>query len=528
MTERPAAAATAIIAVLVAAATTIVSLRYGSRVAGGADSYGYVSEAQLWRERSLRVTDPIFSASPWPFALETWTPLGYVVSPHRDGMVPAYPPGLPLIMAGLQLLGGYCSAFAVTPIAAGLTVLATYLLAVRVLGRRAPALSAALLMACTPVFLYQSMAPMSDVPATAAWTVALLLTVSGRPLAAGLTIAVAVLIRPNLVVIAAPLAAWLARDRRALAWLIAGLAPAAIGIAAFNAYLYGSPFVSGYGRTSDLYALEYLGTNVRQFAAWASAGQTPLIFAGALFLIEPAVFGGTAIGRPRLLLGGVIATVVVSYLFYAPFPAWWFLRFLLPMWPVLMLATAAGLHGAANRWGPPFRVVVPALVVSALCLWGVRFAATHYAFDLWRGDRRFVDIAQYVRDYTEPDSVILTFQHSGSIRHYGGRLTLRWDLLEPRRFDQATAFLQSLGRHPYVILDAEEVPQFKARFAGASRLGALRAEPVAVIQNPDVFLYDALDRGPHTPDVVRNTGAGEPRWRCDEPRPWRSAQNLQH
>ena len=84
MTKRPVAA-TAIVALLAAAATTIVALRYGSRVAGGSDSYGYVSQAQLWREHSFLVSDPIFAASPWPFALETWTPLGYAPGPHRDG-----------------------------------------------------------------------------------------------------------------------------------------------------------------------------------------------------------------------------------------------------------------------------------------------------------------------------------------------------------------------------------------------------------------------------------------------------------
>ena len=58
------------------------------------------------------------------------------------------------------------------------------------LGRRvfdAPgvALWGAALVATSPVFLYQLMNAMSDVPVTAAWTLALVLAVSGWPLAAG-------------------------------------------------------------------------------------------------------------------------------------------------------------------------------------------------------------------------------------------------------------------------------------------------------------------------------------------------------
>ena len=37
-----------------------------------------------------------------------------------------------------------------------------------------------------------------------------------------------------------------------------------------------------------------------------------------------------------------------------------------------------------------------------------------------------------------------------------------------RRLDQAIAFLEAQGRHPYLLLDGEEVPQFKARFGRAS------------------------------------------------------------
>ena len=55
----------------------------------------------------------------------------------------------------------------------------------------------------------------------------------------------------------------------------------------------------------------------------------------------------------RVLLGGSLLVVLLSYLFYQPFDAWWYLRFLLPMWPVMMLLTAAALESMARRWLRP-------------------------------------------------------------------------------------------------------------------------------------------------------------------------------
>ena len=78
-------------------------LRWGAMVAGGADSYGYVSQAGYWQRGGVVVQEDIIRPSPWPGAALTWSPLGYRPSPHRpDAIVPLYAPGLPLLMALAQ------------------------------------------------------------------------------------------------------------------------------------------------------------------------------------------------------------------------------------------------------------------------------------------------------------------------------------------------------------------------------------------------------------------------------------------
>lgn len=526
--RRAASIAAAALALIVLSA----SVHWASAVAGGADSYGYVSQAGLWRQGELLVRGDIIRQSPWPLAIETWSPLGYrPASGRKDAIAPIYPPGFPWLMALFQLALGYCGAFYVVPVCSGAAVVMTYALGVRVFGRPAPSLWAALLLAASPTFLYQSVNPMTDVPTTAAWALVLLLVVAERPLAAGLAMAVALAIRPNLVLVAAAVCSWVAlgdwkrwrTDHRVptrTIRLAVGVAPVVAGLAWLNTHLFGSPLMSGYGSLGPFYSTTHFWTNIATFTRWTVETQTPVVFAGVLFFVLPRAFREPRIDFPRVLLGGTMLAVVVSYVFYMPFGAWWFLRFLLPMWPVLMLVTAVVLDAIVRRWPSTTSRLAVLGCLALITWWGVTTADERRAFDLWRGERRFVDVARYVSDHTDSRAVILTSQHSGSIRHYAGRLTLRWDLLHAAWLDRAIAYLAETGRHPYVLLDDDEIEKFRTRFRDLNRLGALDWTPAAVLDFPRVVLYDAVDRTPRRPAFVAGSARGAARWRCDLPQRW--------
>lgn len=525
---RPRAFAAGACAALVALAIADVGLRWGVLVAGGSDSYGYVSQAELWRRRTLTVQQPIVRPTPWPRAAETWTPLGYRPSPRaRDVYVPMYAPGLPLLMAAAQAIAGFCAAFTIVPLCGALTVWLTFVLGRHVFDPPRIAVAGAVLVAASPVFLYQLMNAMSDVPATAFWTLALVMAVTRRPLASGLSLAVAMAIRPNLAPLAAVIAAWMwigepAGERwRSLLRFAAGAAPAVIAIAWLNARLYESPFTSGYGATADLYSLQHFVANVRNYASWLAEVETPLVALSVIYLAIPAIGRPPRLMGARLLAGGTMAVMVLSYVFYQPFDVWWYLRFLLPMWPAMMLATAAGIDGIARRTHrsdnrPAFAAVAMATIVLLLAAHHLRLAAARGLFDLGRTERKYVDVARWVAEHTEPDAVILSHQHSGSLRLYAGRLTLRFDILEPGWLDRALAWLQSTGRHPYVVLDGEEVGRFRARFADSSA-GALASPPIGELSDV-VFVYDPLQTEPSRfPLAIASTRGSRSTFACDPP-----------
>src|SRR5207253_1676157 len=93
----------------------------------------------------------------------------------------------------------------------------------------------AFLLALSPNFLYQAMNPMSDVPATCLWLLALVLTLDGWATSAGVAMAIAIAIRPNLAPLALVPIAWTALEhpRRAVR-AAAAAAAGVVGVLWFN------------------------------------------------------------------------------------------------------------------------------------------------------------------------------------------------------------------------------------------------------------------------------------------------------
>ncbi len=238
-----------LLAAALAGIVVFTGLHWGALVAGGSDSYGYVSEAALLLRGEITVNqEDVVRPSPWPLANHTWSPLAYRPSPWvRTTIVPVYAPGLPLLMALLEIPFGFCGAFLVVPLCGGLTVWCTYTLGRRIFESSGIALAGAVLVASSPVFLYQLMNAMSDVPVAASWTLALSLAAAGWPLACGLATAVTLAIRPNLVLLPIVIAVWFLmrqwrQDRsaaiRTTLRFSVGVLPSIVGIAWLYAHLY--------------------------------------------------------------------------------------------------------------------------------------------------------------------------------------------------------------------------------------------------------------------------------------------------
>jgi 4-amino-4-deoxy-L-arabinose transferase-like glycosyltransferase len=509
------------LAALVTALVVAIGIAHTSRVAGGSDSYGYVSQAELWMRGQLIQTDPLAFSLANRVSPHVFAPLGYRVGPRRGSIVPTYPPGLPLLMAAAGLALGREAIFLVVPVCGGLLVALTYTLG-RFFGDRFTGLLSAGLLASNPVFLLQLIQPMSDVPASAAWTAAVALGLGGSgawtALGSGLAVSIAILIRPNLVPLAAAVAllVWQRpspRRLRRVAAFATGLVPGAVTLAAVSHALYGSPFLSGYGNVGPYFALSHVAPNLVLYARWLVETQGPFVF---LALLAPLVWrrGGPDLsGRPRPPLAAFIAfggVLVAVYALYLTFENWTFVRFLLPGLPIALALAVASARAGLRGLGAAFRVpAVVALVVVPLA-WGLGYASTQNVLQLSVSEARHVTVARYVARTLPERSAILCMMHSGSLRYYAQRETLRFDWLGPTRLEPLLDRLERRGYHTYFVLEVWEEPLFRKRFAAHTSLGALDWPPVARLNLPAVVsIYDPRDRERHLRQEVLTTQAIE-------------------
>src|SRR5262245_23540454 len=131
---------------------------------------------------------------------------------------------------------------------------------------------------------------MSDIPVTFWWTLSAVFAFSRNRVAnvaAAASVAAAILTRPNLLPLAAPLAVIAFLNHRqtegrprwwAVAAVMIGAAVGTAMTAVLNTTFYGAPMVSGYGAPSDLYALQNGAVNLPKYVGWLIQSETPLIF----------------------------------------------------------------------------------------------------------------------------------------------------------------------------------------------------------------------------------------------------------
>jgi hypothetical protein len=229
------------------------------------------------------------------------------------------------------------------------------------------------------------------------------------------------------------------------------------------------------------------------YAKWIAQSQTPLALAGLAALSVPwsRVMPARRGLDDKGLLAVLAMSVIATYLFYSNFDAWWYLRFLLPMWMAICIGTASLIAGRSGR---TFTIPGKAVVV-ALGIYGIWFGQKEGVLDLGRNEQRYVRIAHLVRDTTEPAAVIITLQHSGSVRYYGERTTLRYEVLSNHWLDRSIAWLHANGFHPYILLDAPEHEPFKQRFGARNVAGNLDMAIVFEYRdryNTSTFLYDPM------------------------------------
>jgi hypothetical protein len=176
-----------------------------------------------------------------------------------------------------------------------------------------------------------------------------------------------------------------------------------------------------------------------------------------------------------------------------PFESWPYLRFVLPSFPLLFVMMSVVLVAVLRQTAAP--MILGAILFGLLAAHGVQFTIRAQIFDLPSGESRYRRVGEFVARHLPENAVLLSMQHSGSLRYYSRRVTIRYDFLPADRLDQVVTHLVDRGYRPHIVLDAWEEDEFRARFRARSGLGRLDWPPVALAPGAiPVAVYDAADR----------------------------------
>jgi hypothetical protein len=428
-------------------------------VPGGSDNSGYFNEGRLFLQGRIRAPMREIEGVPEGPLPYLYVPFGFRPAPDASPeLVPTYPPGLPLLLAASACLAGWTQA--------GNLVLAVHALAglalVYALGRRCGlpgywALGGALLLAASPLYLFLSAQALSDVPAAVWATAAVLAAFASREtpgwaLASGLCVSVGFLVRPSNFLVVIPVLAAAGLSPRRLALLALGTLPGIAAWAAINHSAYGHALESGYGDIGSEFHASLVGGALLYYVRWLPLIMSPVI------LLAPALPFVRGLGRrvPWVLTLWAASFIV----FYCPYrwttEAWWFLRFLIPAAPALLVAGLLVLHrwlgGQRRRHGFAMRQLPLALLVASLGIMATQAKAYRQACTIGTGERKYGLVADWVRAGLPPDAVVATCQASGALFYYTDLTIIRCDEVDPGLFERIRGILGSEGRPLYAVL----------------------------------------------------------------------------
>jgi hypothetical protein len=109
--------------------------------------------------------------------------------------------------------------------------------------------------------------------------------------------------------------------------------------------------------------------------------------------------------------------------------------------------------------------LIATLALGLMMMTTVRFASAKGVFgDLRAGERRYVDIGEFCGDHLPANAALFSVQHSGSLRFYSGRLTLRFDWVQKEWAARVPGAVERAGYHPYLVVDDWEIPQVRKQF----------------------------------------------------------------
>ncbi|HEY5227646.1 MAG TPA: hypothetical protein VIJ19_03840, partial [Opitutaceae bacterium] len=206
---------------------------------------------------------------------------------------------------------------------------------------------------------------------------------------------------------------------------------------------------------------------------WMPVAVSPVVMAAPLV-------AAIARSRTRIALS-LIAWICAYVAFYAPYrwthEDWWFLRFLLPAVPALLVAGLAGVQRLLDllkgRVSEPARVWALGLLFAATVWTTARQINPLHAWSIGSGEEKYGRIGEWLKNNVPGNAALIAMQYSGSDYYFSHNILIRADELNAETAERVRAATRAEKRGVYAVIFPNE-KEFIRKLPGKwTQLGAV-------------------------------------------------------
>jgi hypothetical protein len=238
--------------------------------------------------------------------------------------------------------------------------------------------------------------------------------------------------------------------RRLLFATLGGLPGVAVWMAINNA-AYGGYLQNGYGAIGNEFHADLVSGTLAFCVRWLPVVLSPIL------IIAPAIL--VFLGTRTRVAATLAAWAAVFVAFYAPYrwthEDWWFLRFLLPAAPALILAGLIVLQRASETLrghlsAMPTNIFLAVLLLSSVLV-EVRHIKPLHAWSIGHGEEKYGRVADWLKANAPGNSAIIAEQFSGATYYFTNFVLIRSDELDRGTADQVRKAMRSERRPVYAV-----------------------------------------------------------------------------
>jgi hypothetical protein len=305
--------------------------------------------------------------------------------------------------------------------------------------------------------------------------------------------AIACLVRPTNVLLALPLALALPWLRAVLLRFALGAAPGFAFLAAFNQHVYGSPLRTGYVDVGHQFSLGFFRARWNHYTHWLGKTFTPLVPLAWLGVVASR----ETRWRDRLLLLAWFGSYFVFFCLYFHHDKWWYLRFLLPGFPPLIVGAILTARACWRELELRLRLVrpgwtsvnlLPILLLAFVLDREVSVGIDRQLFDIAEDEAIYSRACRSAAEQLPARSVVLSFLMSGALEYYTDLPYLRFDTLERRTAKRLFRRSQAQGYRWFALVHPVELEVFQKRDLGRWKQIATPSKALLFELDPESLL----------------------------------------